>query len=413
MGLIQEVQETVIASETGHKIQVEKNEREMVVLRQQKERLEKEEQIRGQNYREAVAAANKAEQIYYDALRKIPTGLEALVTGVVQSVFRIAEKVVDIGAAIVTGKGTSGGSATTRAHHGGRSDSSSDSQEPSSFALKQTVETANDFFKGLKEFQEALSSKSKDPSVLNAFEIPFKAHREFITSLSSNSAKSKVIRLIERAERLVKKATTNAKRTKSNNKIDQSVTKELEAIFKDLETIQTVHQQINQRAASNTISNIGKGGNGPADSSQNEVLKAQISQNTMTEMRRRQDAQTEEYLRLIDTLHKTNAKMMSIDLTTVHYKEIIVMLNESFVLLSQVHEQWNNFVLFFTQMAIHIDNMVKGPLRRFLSVATVGSNEEYATRMELILILKDETYSIHREAYILYCHGTYLFRNVE
>ena len=403
MNLIQEVKETVIASHSAHKIKVEENEREMVHLRQQKERLDKEEQIRGQNYREAVAAANKAEQIYYDALRRIPTGWKAIVQDGVRSVFRIAEKVAEAGAAFLTSRTGRGGGMMSQGYHGAGSNSDSGNQEPPSFALKQTVETAEDFFSSLKSFQEALSSDNRDPDQLSAFSIALKAHREFISSLSSNSAKSKVIRLIERAERIVKKASANAKATQSSDKIDEEVRKELEKIFSELEPIQTIHQQVNARAASNTISSIGKGNSGPADSSQNEVLKAQIAQRTLTDMRRRQDEQTEEYLKLIDTLHKTSAKMMTIDLTNFNYREIIVLLNESFALLGQIHEQWNDFVLFFTQMAVHIDNMVKGPLKRFLDVSSEGSNTNHAARMELIYTLKDETlYSIHVEAYILY-----------
>lgn len=403
MSLIQEVKVTVTASQSAHIIKVEENEREMVYLRQQKERLDKEERIRGDNYREAVAAANKAEQIYYDALRRIPTGWDAVARDAVRSVFRIAEKVAEAGAAVLAGGTGRGGGMMSQGYHGAGSNSDSNSQEPLSFALKQTVETAEDFFNSLKSFQEALSSDNRDPEQLSVLSVALRAHREFISSLSSNSAKSKVIRLIERAERLVKKASANAKAAQSSDKIDEDIRKELEKIFSELGPIQAIYQQTNARAASNTISNIGKGNSGPADTSQNEVLQAQIAQRTLTDMRRRQDEQTEEYLKLIDTLHKTSAKMMNIDLTTVNYREIIVLLNDSFVLLAQIHAQWNDFVLFFTQMAVHIDNMVKGPLKRFLDVSSEGTNQNHAARMELIYTLKDETlYSIHVEAYILY-----------
>lgn len=405
MNLIQEVKVTVTASQSAHEIKVEENEREMVILRQQKEKLEKEEQIRGQHYREAVAAANRAEQIYYDALRQIPVGWNAVKQDLVRTGGRILEKLAEAGAAYLTGNYGRSGGAMSQGYYGAGSGSDSEdgSQEPPSFALRETVDTAEVFSNALRSFQEAFSSDERDPKQLSVFSIPFKAHREYISSLSSNSAKSKVIRLIERGERIVKKAFANAKRSRSSDKIDEEIRAELEKIFSELEPIQTVHQQVNARAASNAVSNVGKGDHGPADSSRNEVLKAQVAQRTLTEMRRRQDEQTREYLKLIDTLHQASAKMMSIDLSTANYREIIVLLNESFALLSQIHEQWNDFVLFFKQMAIHIDNMVKGPLKRFLDVASEGSNINHAARMELIYTLKDETlYSVHVEAYILY-----------
>ena len=60
--------------------------------------------------------------------------------------------------------------------------------------------------------------------------------------------------------------------------------------------------------------------------------------------------------------------MISIDLTTISYKEIIAMLKEAFTLLTQVETQWHNFVAFFTAMSEYIHDMIKGPLKRFIRV---------------------------------------------
>ncbi|CAF1549176.1 unnamed protein product [Adineta steineri] len=119
-------------------------------------------------------------------------------------------------------------------------------------------------------------------------------------------------------------------------------------------------------------------------------------------MRRRQDEQAAEYLKLLDSMHKTNAKMTSLDLTTIHYNEIISMLREAFDLLSQVDEQWKKFVLFFTKMSIYITDMIKGPLKRFLQLTGDSQELDHTLRMDMIEILKDDTFGIHREAYILY-----------
>ncbi|CAF4890359.1 unnamed protein product [Rotaria magnacalcarata] len=53
-------------------------------------------------------------------------------------------------------------------------------------------------------------------------------------------------------------------------------------------------------------------------------------------------------------------------------------------------------------MSEYIHDMIKGPLKRFLRVAAVGSNLDLAMRMQIIDILKEDTFGIHREAYILF-----------
>ncbi|CAF1549236.1 unnamed protein product, partial [Adineta steineri] len=78
MDLLAEVIQTTAETQSTHEQQVEQNEREIKVLREQKEGLEKQEKIRAEHYKQATDGANKAEQIYYKALRDIPTGFKAL-----------------------------------------------------------------------------------------------------------------------------------------------------------------------------------------------------------------------------------------------------------------------------------------------------------------------------------------------
>jgi hypothetical protein len=405
MHLVQEVIESTAATQSAHESKVEENERELAVLRSQKADLEKEEKMRSQLYKEASDAANRAEQTYYKALSDIPTGLQVLLQDFARGILKLANTVAEAGAAVLTGRvGTQ-----QRPPHTinnitgiGNMDGGGGGKQPPSFGLSQTLNMANQFSNSLRSFQNALFNKSTDPKVIKGYGIPFKMFREFITTLPDNPAKAKVIKLIQRSEALVAKATKDAKQLKANNKTNRQVNEELEKICDDLEPLQSAYQNIDPKAASHTLSTIGTTNTAAGDSSQNEILKAQIAQKHLTEIRRRQDEQAAEYFKLLEGMRQINAKMISVDLTTISYKEIIAMLKEAFTLLSQVQTQWHNFVAFFTKMSEYIDDMIKGPVKRFLNVAAVGDNLDLGMRRRIIDILKEDTFGIHRESYILF-----------
>ena len=371
------------------------------MLRKQTQDLEKEEKLRAQYLKEATDAASNAEQIYYQALKAIPTSWDAIGKDFVRSIGKLVVTVAGAVADAIPGILGGSGSRSSSTSGAMRSSDNTGDRAPPSFGLGQTVATANNFYESLQLFQQVISNKTIDPDKLTGLSIDFKAHRDLVEGLPNNAAKARVIRLMKRAERLAKNAAADAKQIKSSKKNDNAVTREIKDIFKQLRPFLSANQKIDEKAASNNIANAGKGVGHAADSSQNELFIAQLAQNQLTEKRRRQNEQIAEHFKFIENMRNTSAKLMLIDLTTVHYKEIIVMLNESIYLLGKVHKQWNDFVLFFTEMAVHIENMIKNHLKRFLQGAD-GAEEQYATRLILISLLKEETYGIHVEAYILY-----------
>ncbi|UJR06909.1 hypothetical protein I4U23_011198 [Adineta vaga] len=402
MDLLAEVIQTTVETQSTHEQQVEQNERELKVLREQKEGLEKQEKLRAEYHKQATEAANKADLAYYKALQEIPTGFKAVLRDFVRGILKTVNIVAESAATMLTGsmmrrssvgfiRGSAGFTRNT------------ENQKPLSFGLCETLNMADKFSSTLQKFQNSFLNDNSNIKGIESYSTAFKMFREFIADLPANSAKAQVIGLIQRAERLSNEAIANAKQISANNETSTELENKLATLVQQSTTFQTANQLADLKTASHALSTVGNSNNYHADdSSQNEVLKAQIAQSTMVEMRRRQDEQTAEYMKLLDHLHKTQAKMVSLDLTTVHYKDIIAMLREAFELLSQIDEQWKKFVLFFTKMSIYITDMIKGPLKRFLQFAGEGQELDHALRLALIDILKEDTFGIHREAYILY-----------
>ncbi|CAF0873597.1 unnamed protein product [Adineta ricciae] len=403
MLLVNEVIETTTETQSEHESKVEENERELEVLREQKANLEKEKEFRAKLYQEATDIANKAESAYQQALNDIPTGLSAFLRDFARGLLKIADTVASVAAATLTGSMMQGGTTFPQLASSTFSSGNIGGKKPISFSLSNTLNMAEQFSKTIRSFQIAVSNKTKDPKAMTGFNIAFRAFREFVTSLHDNPAKAIAMRLTGKAEKLAAKAAEAAKKIKSNNETGQEIITEIEQICDDLDSLQSANQQANPETASRTISTVGSHDTPSADdSSQNEVRKAQIAQTHLTEMRRRQDEQAAEYLKLLEVMRQMSAKMMTINLATINYNEIIAMLRKALELLSKVHQQWDNFVRFFNQMSVLIKDMIKGPLKRFLQVAGAGTDVEHAMRLQLIDTLKEETYGIHRESYILF-----------
>ncbi|CAF3022914.1 unnamed protein product [Rotaria socialis] len=400
MELVQEVIRTTAATQSVHESKVEENEREMAILRSLKADLEKEEKFRAKLYKDATDTADRAEATYSKALNDIPTGMGALLKDFARGILKLANTVAEAGAAVLTGQNGRVGAQLHQAVNPIAMTGNMEGKQPLSFGLSQTLSMATQFANSLRSFQNAFLTNSSDPKLMKGYGIAFKAFHDYITMLPDNPAKAKAIKLIKHSEALAATTTQNAQQLKLSNETNIKVNEELGKICDDLGSFESAYQNIDPKAASHTLSTIGT--NTAGDSSQNEILKAQIAQKQLTEMRRRQDEQAAEYLKLLEGMREINAKMISVDLTTISYKEIIALLKEAFTLLTQVETQWHNFVAFFTTMSEYIHDMIKGPLKRFLRVAAVGSNLDLAMRMQIIDILKEDTFGIHREAYILF-----------
>lgn len=408
MLLLGEVIEVTTTTQSLHEEQIRKNENKMAVLRTIQDGMKKEEEVRLQLYKEASESVRRAEDAYYQALKEIPTGWTAILQNFAKGMLNLIPIVV--GSYFGGPMGALGGAAIQKPINSGSgsgSPLSASTQKASQSVLSvghsQTLVMGNEFSDSLQSLMEAVSAKGFNITLLKGYSTAFKTFRDFITTLSDNPAKSKTINLIKRAEDLIAKELAKSNQKKKSKKLDQSLVEQLKDIAEQLKPLQTAAQLSDRKTAGKSLSNTNnKAAPRSSGSQKNELFKAQLTQSNLVEMKRFQDQQTAAYLALLGEMRKLNSEMVSVNFTTVQYKEIVTMLEKALSLLARLREQWNDFVLFFTDMSTRIKNMIQGPLKRFLQISRAGSGTDSAIRMQLISMLKDDTYGIHREAYILF-----------
>jgi hypothetical protein len=408
MLLIGEVIEVTTTTESIQKGKIQENENQMSVLRTLQDGMKKEEEFRAKRYKEATDAAKRAEDTFYQALKEIPTGYDAILKDFTRGTLKTVPTL--IGTAV---GGPLGGMAAAYSTRGGGGEGGSPinpSSSTNSFAKQQlsvghsqTLSMANEFANSLQSFIEAVSTKLQNTSLIQGYVTVFKTFREFITTLPHNPAKQQATNLIKRAETLAANAAAKTKQKEPKNDNNNELIQQLKQLVDEIKPLQAAAEFSDPKTGGQTISNVGNSpANSVADSSQNELFKAQVAQANLVEMKRFQDEQAAGYLGLLDEMRKLSSQMVAVNFTTIQYREIVAMLEKALGLLAKLRTQWNEFVLFFTDMSAKVKNMIKGPLRRFLQSSRVGSASKTAVRIELIQLLKDDTFGIHREAYILF-----------
>ncbi|CAF3850454.1 unnamed protein product [Rotaria sp. Silwood1] len=408
MLLLGEVIEVTTTTQSLHEEQIRKNKKEMTVLRTIEDGMKKEEEFRLKRYQDATESVKKAEDSYYQALREIPTGWNAILQNFVGGMLNMMPTIVG---GITGGPvGALVGSTMTKpidSGHGLDTPSSSSSQNASQQVLSvghsQTLVMANQFSNSLQSFIEDVSTTNYNNTLFKGYATVFKTFRKFITTLSDNPAKGTALNLIKRAENLIAKELTKGNQKKKLTEPNHAFIEQLKDIAEQLKPLQTAAQLSDPKTAGQSLSNIGsQTASSSGGSPKGELFKAQLAQVNLVDMKRFQDEQAASYLALLGEMRKLSSQMVSINFTTIQYKEIVAMLEKALNLLGRLRVQWNEFVLFFTDMSIKIKNMIQGPLRRFLQISRTGSDTAGAIRMQLISMLKDDTYGIHHEAYVLF-----------
>ena len=407
MRLIGEVIEVTTVTQSRHEDQIKKNEREIAVLHSIENGMRKEEEFSIQRYKEATDAANRAEEIYYSALREIPTGLDAVLNDFSRGMLNLIPTVIEgmlagptgmaIGAIFKMTDDTAGSMNTYETL-------TNDVHQPKlSVSHRQTLLMSHEFAKSLQSFIKTTGVQSKNRTLIKGYVTTFETFERFLKKLPENPIKTKAVNIIERAKNFAINASLTAKKTSENDENQLILFDRLTELAEELKPIQTAAELTDPNLSEKSISELRKHqAYSTADSSKNELFKAQLAQVNLVEMKRFQDQQAAAHLALLSEMRKLSSMMVSINFTTLHYKEVIAMLEQVLQLFGRVRTQWNEFVLFFTDISVRVKNMVRGPLRRFLQLSRSGKDASIVVRKQLINMLKDDTYGIHRESYILF-----------
>ena len=136
----------------------------------------------------------------------------------------------------------------------------------------------------------------------------------------------------------------------------------------------------------------------------NEVAAAQLALGRLTNARDRYDRAFGQLKAQQEEMGKLMGRIAALDLERIDYAKVLELLREALLLLGNVREQWNQLVLFFSEVAARAEMALSGSLTPFIDQATQAglmaiSRDERAFFVDL---LKDQAVEINRQAELLF-----------
>mgnify|MGYP000672253135 CR=1 FL=1 len=97
-------------------------------------------------------------------------------------------------------------------------------------------------------------------------------------------------------------------------------------------------------------------------------------------------------------------KIASLDLRRINYIQILELLREALHLLSQVREQWNNLVLFFSEIAARAEVALSGTLQPFIDQSVQAAKKDLTKddRLFYVSLLKTQAIEVHKQSFSLF-----------
>jgi F0F1-type ATP synthase membrane subunit b/b' len=136
-------------------------------------------------------------------------------------------------------------------------------------------------------------------------------------------------------------------------------------------------------------------------SSDNELLKARLAQERLSQEEKSRDAlyaAMQEQIRLLAT------NLVNLNLSTIRFAEILEMLKEELKLFSELKKNWDDLVLSFSSFSDQVTTSFRLKFESFFG--TTGSNLDTkvsATDQKLFLeIIKEDSADLYHESYVLF-----------
>ena len=408
MNLIGEV---ISMTETTRGIQetrLKQTEIELNVSRVMKNELTKLDKTIRSHYDDAREAVRKAQSEYSRALRKIPTGFKKLLMDLGRAVIGLVKTA---GAGLIsrfTGGATSiAGGATSIGGGAGASSMPMASRQTLTFArlFSDALNKAVPRVKQILNAGKNISLEIKNPvEELNAFKIALNAFLGPLKSVKPSGLKKQAMGIIQRSVDLLSKVSKVTKEAIFTDKeIPPNVTEEFESELDELT------KEIKPLVAAETMSGAavpppsgGSAGSGDPDS--NEKFAAQLSLNRLQSAESRYDKIFEQLKQNQQEMAKLMGKIASLDMTRIHYNEVLELLREALRLLSRIREQWGQLVLFFAEIAARVEITVGDTLGPFIAEVSQASSSSLILdeRLFFTSILKWQTGDINLRCRMLY-----------
>jgi hypothetical protein len=382
------------------------------------------------HYNEAREAVQKAQSEYSRALKKIPTGFKALLLDLGRAVIgivkaganavmdagrRLAKAVVPLAIRMATGGMSAmlGGFGALSGSVGAIGGLMNGGQGGVSMgqALSFGKLFSTSFGQVVPRLKEILSlgvdgaSGSNNPlDELKAYKVTFETFLSSLQAGKDNPLKQQTSRLIERGIGLFEEVSEKVKGAISNaGKVDPRVAGSLNARINELSD-QAKPMEAAESANGAEVPPAPVSADASGDSSQNEKFAAQLTMNRLRDAETRYDKIFEHLKQNQEELAKLMGKIATLDMTRIHYKELIELLREVLRLLARVREQWGQLVLFFAEVATKAEIVLGGTLGPFIEQAGQAGSDGLSTdeRLFYVDILKAQADDIDVQSGMLF-----------
>ncbi|CAF3408733.1 unnamed protein product [Rotaria sp. Silwood1] len=341
--------------------------------------IKREEEVRRQHYEEIRQAVRNAQAEYSRALNDIPTGFKALGLELGRALIGLVKSFSNIF------------SSNQMAGFNPSLQQTSGNNVAGSFANDQIINFASRFAQSLDSLIERISSSDNqtlDEKEFQSFQVIFGTFAKMINKIPNSKPKVKAAQLIQRAIDLIDEAV---------NDKNSDIKNELETLADEVKPFLAAEQISSNNNAPIAISSEG-------DSSKNELLKAQLAQIRLSETEKRLDQQYASYTAAMEQMRVLTAKLAHLDLTVIHFKQILEMLREALRLLGLLRQHWHKLVEFFTNFSAQVTTGFDETLKTFLDTTRVNIDLE-KTEVDRILILEllnGDSINLYHESYTLF-----------
>lgn len=384
MSLIGEVISTTEVSRGVQETRLRQTEIELNVSHVMKDQLKQLDQTIRQHYDEARESVRKAQEEYSRALRKIPTGFQSLLLDLGRAVIGIVKSTGQAFSARIGGTGGGAG--------GGSSD-----QQGTSLASGQSLAYAKLFsdslnkgvpkIKRILNFDNSTFAEMENPSKeLEAYKVIFETFSASISGGKPSNFRDQAGQVIQSGIKLINDIARHTTRflNKGENitqEVADGLKNRLDELVEDVKPLVAAEQ-----LSGAAVPPAGGASSGMGDSSQNEKFAAQLSLNRLQSAESRYDKIFDSLKQNQQELAKLMGKIASLDMTRIHYKEILELLREALHLLAKVREQWGKLVLFFAEVATCAEITLSGTLGPFITQATQAGTESLTTDERLFYV---------------------------
>lgn len=404
MYLLGEVLEATQMAKGGHsneltKLQMERN-ASIILLAE----MEKAEAQRKQHYETMKETVNKARDSYEQALKEIPTGWKALVSDAFRCLAKAGASALENIAALYSGKGLMFMAAGLLSNQKSETDESGNhypnptTQTPpfETSGRLETMELAAGVIQGIERFMNELSKKAGtkiiDPQFFQALHTTGEVFLKTIADMPANPVKQEISDII--GDML--QASDQGSKNRGFN-----ISSSLKNIIDRLQPFATAAQMAPQNEAPLDQSAFQKS---PADNSQNEVIKAKIAETRLSNLEKNFNQIHIDHMAALERTAKITAKLATIKMEEIQFEDIIQILNEAFMYLSELRTQWHKLVAFFASLSKTMRAGFYEDMQRFLDPAReAGAKKQSKADRQLLLdLLIDEKAGLNKRAKLLY-----------